>query len=661
MNIFLGEKMLKDSKKYLFIFSLFFILILSLGVISASEDIDDQIDNGSSDLIRSSDISIDEKLNENNEIDESYQTSIENEKLDSDILAEGDVSEPIILNGGKFSDISNAVNRAQSGDTIQLSGYFEGDGKISVSKSINFIGSPNATLDAKNLSSIFYFTSRLEGFQRNYSFVISNLNFINANNAAIHFQNQSSTEASNPSLENLTIINCSFMNNKGLYGGAIFYQRSSSRPNSFSVVNCSFVNNSASGGGGAIYFSTSDREYYMNIFNTSSFSSCSFVNNSASGDGGAVFIEGYCNYTSFSSCSFVNNSASGDGGAIYHFSQWNDGRNCINEFSANNCSFLNNSASKGGAISFYNGTIKNCSFENNRAIIEGGAIVFTRDGFSGYSTIANSIFKNNIAKGFGSAILQDNDSSCKLKITNCSFLNNIAYGEYNSLDFGFRNWGNGTICSFSFGPDRYLLMENCQGLVSKNANKFKKPTKINSSSVSLVYKGGKYLVARLITVPTNNNLLRGLQVTIKINGKTYKKYCNADAYVKLLINLAPKTYTAKISFAGDNFFLNSSKSVKVVVKKATPKLTASKKTFKLKVKTKKYTVTLKNHKKTVLKKYKLTLKVKGKTFTAKTNSKGKATFKITNLKKKGTFNAVVKFAGNKYYKKISKTVKIPVK
>lgn len=36
-----------------------------------------------------------------------------------------------------------------------------------------------------------------------------------------------------------------------------------------------------------------------------------------------------------------------------------------------------------------------------------------------------------------------------------------------------------------------------------------------------------------------------------------------------------------------------------------------------------------------MKKVKLTLKIKGKTYKATTNSKGKATFKITKLTKKG--------------------------
>ena len=62
-----------------------------------------------------------------------------------------------------------------------------------------------------------------------------------------------------------------------------------------------------------------------------------------------------------------------------------------------------------------------------------------------------------------------------------------------------------------------------------------------------------------------------------------------------------------------------------------------------------------------MKKVKLTLKVGKKTYKATTNSKGKATFKITKLTKKGKYTAKVKFAGNKYYKALSKKAKITVK
>ena len=57
---------------------------------------------------------------------------------------------------------------------------------------------------------------------------------------------------------------------------------------------------------------------------------------------------------------------------------------------------------------------------------------------------------------------------------------------------------------------------------------------------------------------------------------------------------------------------------------------------------------------------KVILKVKGKTYKATTNSKGKATFKIKKLNKKGTFKATVTYKGNKYFKKVSKKAKIKV-
>ena len=55
------------------------------------------------------------------------------------------------------------------------------------------------------------------------------------------------------------------------------------------------------------------------------------------------------------------------------------------------------------------------------------------------------------------------------------------------------------------------------------------------------------------------------------------------------------------------------------------------------------------------------LKVNGKTYKAKTNSKGKATFKITQLNKAGKFKATVTFKGNDYYKKATKKATIKVK
>lgn len=70
---------------------------------------------------------------------------------------------------------------------------------------------------------------------------------------------------------------------------------------------------------------------------------------------------------------------------------------------------------------------------------------------------------------------------------------------------------------------------------------------------------------------------------------------------------------------------------------------------------------LKNSKGKALKKVKVTLKVKGKTYTAKTNSKGKATFKIKKLTKKGKYKATVTYKGDNCYNKVSKKVIITIK
>ena len=115
--------------------------------------------------------------------------------------------------------------------------------------------------------------------------------------------------------------------------------------------------------------------------------------------------------------------------------------------------------------------------------------------------------------------------------------------------------------------------------------------------------------------------------------------------------------TASTSDTKSNTTSNGSQTTS----KLATKLTAKAKSFKAATKTKKYVATLKDAKGKAVTNVKLTLKVNKKTYTATTNSKGKATFKIKNLTKKGKYNATIKFAGNKSYKAVSRKVKITVK
>ena len=194
-----------------------------------------------------------------------------------------------------------------------------------------------------------------------------------------------------------------------------------------------------------------------------------------------------------------------------------------------------------------------------------------------------------------------------------------------------------------------------------NAFRIYYTTQIVSNDVTAVYNGGQYLYVTL--KDSDGNAVSGVGVKIEIaNAKTLTPLTDSNGQVRIPINgISPNTYTARITFAGNALYAQSAKSVKVIVKKATPKLTASKKTFKKSVKVKKYTITLKDNNGKAMSNVKVTIKIKNKSFTTKVNKKGKATFKITKFKKKGKFTAIVTFKGNAFYNKVSKKVKITIK
>lgn len=183
---------------------------------------------------------------------------------------------------------------------------------------------------------------------------------------------------------------------------------------------------------------------------------------------------------------------------------------------------------------------------------------------------------------------------------------------------------------------------------------------ISAKDISKVYGGSEKSVITL--KDEKGNLIKDTVIYFRVNGKTTPIKTNALGQASMPISLAPDTYTATISYGGDGIYNCPSKKVKIVVKKATPKMTAaSKKTYKVKTKTKSYAVTLKNNLGKVMKSTKITLKVNGKTYSAKTNSKGVATFKLTKLTKKGSFKATITYAGSKYYNKVTKKATIYVK
>ena len=168
----------------------------------------------------------------------------------------------------------------------------------------------------------------------------------------------------------------------------------------------------------------------------------------------------------------------------------------------------------------------------------------------------------------------------------------------------------------------------------------------------------------VITLKDSNGVgLANKQITVTYAENFITGYTNNDGVLEIpFIEKATATKYVTAVFLGEgNVYQGSIGTAKVVVSKKATTLTAAKTKVSGKVKKAiKIKVTLKTGKKAIKGK-KVTIKVNGKTFSGKTNSKGQVTITV-KVAKKGTFKAAFKFAGDSAYKaSSSKTVKFTVK
>ena len=119
----------------------------------------------------------------------------------------------------------------------------------------------------------------------------------------------------------------------------------------------------------------------------------------------------------------------------------------------------------------------------------------------------------------------------------------------------------------------------------------------------------------------------GQTVTFKVSGKTYKHKTDKNGYASLKINLNPKTYTITATY--NKFKVSNKITVKPVL---TAKNVSIKKGKKIV-----FSAKLVNTKGKALKGKKITFKLKGKKYTAKTNAKGVATLSKKIALKVGTY------------------------
>ena len=279
------------------------------------------------------------------------------------------------VSGNTFDDIQTIINKAKSGDVINLAGktYSSKGNHIKITKSITINGgSSTATLDAKKLSKIFDVNNNT------ISFTIMNCNLINGNGRAI-----------TALASYCKISNCTFKNCNDTFCGAIYIKNGT---NTCILENSNFLDMRCINGSNAGI--TSAHTYVSN---------CIFLNNNVGGTGA---MEGY-------------------GAAL----QVGQNPLTLNDGYVKNCIFMNNSinipdyACHGGALCFRPGIkVYNSSFINNYCSGYGGATTLHADG-----ELFDCIFINNSAGQFGGAIttgLSTDDIS--VNMTNCYFENNSA-------------------------------------------------------------------------------------------------------------------------------------------------------------------------------------------------------------------------------------------
>jgi len=247
-------------------------------------------------------------------------------------------------------------------------------------------------------------------------------------------------------MKRIAVSNCVFRNNRANIGGATY---------GLSVADTLYENNTALKGGAACaVYSTAGGGFYSNTFERCIFrgnvstgsgagaiyagkyaivSGCTFTNNAATGNGsgGALRMENETGMT-VRNCTFVDNSAAVQGGAVQM-----DG--VLGGFE--NCTFLRNAAKRGGAVWADSavGTIENCQVISNTAS-ESGVAIASVGGMRlpSLDHVANTTFAFNSSAGEGAGLVVTNFAKGGT-VSNCLFESNVGAANNGSHVCGVTN------------------------------------------------------------------------------------------------------------------------------------------------------------------------------------------------------------------------------
>jgi len=455
-------------------------------------------------------------------------------------------------------------------------------------------------------------------------------------------------QAANVTLKNINFINGYCAEN----GGAIYWSGMNG-----AVFNCNFINCSSASRGGAIYWNG----------NNGVISKATFENCVANLDGGCIYVNGNIN-VEISESEFIGNDACDVNNAVYGGT-------------VTNCSFVDRTAPENvtnttlietrtmimvNVSNIYLGDsieITSFVFNENNAPVTGNVDLYANFTFIGSEGNGNSftftppqagkyliearfggdsnfkasagnitvnVVPNIVVEIVPETIESDNEGVIILEFpddatgTITVFIDGTQYKVYEiiggilKIDLSHMN-GKYTITFQYSGDDNYPAFKK-DSEVSIQTN-----PSITASNAKVLYSAG---TTYKITVYKNKGILaKSVSVTIKLNNKKLKPIkTNSKGVASFKVTQTPGTYKLKITTLGTT-----------VTKTLTVKHIVTLKAIKVKKSAKKLILqaTLAKVNKKYLKKKTVTFKFNGKTYKAKTNSKGvaKVTIKSSVLKK----------------------------
>ena len=669
-----------------------FLLMIAIGTVSAVNAADagnDTVSESNTDTIinANENIEINEEIgiNEENTIDLSEE-NVEIESAQNDEILNG-------TDAGTFTALQNKINAASENATINLENdyyYQSGDNIPIIVKSVTINGNGHK-IDGRYQSGLLKILGRV-------NVQLNNITFQNGNdNEVIRVDH----------VDNLRIKNCIFVDNIGSAGGALIVTDT----NYFEMNKTYFIDN-VGNFGGALYinntlrnfffdcgFNGNDAQYggglFLENFNQSYFGGCIFSENTANFTGGGVYLD-RGTVSIVDACTFADNAAGAGGGLFLgntiQFDVYNsaftrnratNGGGLLIQTSNNvylaGVNFDNNHANRGGATYFIYMTkcvVNTCTFNFNYADGDGsfGGAVFSQE--NNYIHFYNSNFVKNSADYIAGAITL---SATEAIFESCNFTSNKGYYVGGAVlfesDAGFHvcNFVKNTATASDYEDPIgaiYATAKNYGAIIvdctfsGNTAPTYEGDYKIFYGVKLKITQTGSTCDDKVVTATLTRlhggTAISGQYVTLKIGGKTLKAKTNSKGQAVFKVNLPAKKYTATATHDGTGKYLTNSTKATVTLKKATPRIVASKKTFKVAAKTKKYTIVLKNSKGAVMKNTYVKITVNGKTYSAKTNSKGQATFNLNKLTRTGSFFGVIKYASTSYYNAVTKKVTIGV-